>query len=132
MQGGHHIAYESSKLNDTKKRHIMQEFGNIIPFGSTLVVKTNNITTSYFQSQKKLSSKQARWQDCLSLTVLEWQGQPCFQYIKSGGKHATFTQAQDEPLDMICEGMRHDPLAMNLVNMVEKKTKRFLIEDNLF
>lgn len=77
------------------------------------------------------ASKMARLHkfDC----VLEWQGQSCFQYIKSGGKHATFTQAQDEPLDMICEGMRHDPLAMNLVNMVkEKKTKRFLIEDNLF
>ena len=29
------------------------------------MVKTDNVAMSYFQSQKKLSPKQARWQDFL-------------------------------------------------------------------
>lgn len=34
--------------------------------GSKFVVKTDNIATSYFQSQTRLSPKQARWQDFLA------------------------------------------------------------------
>ncbi|CAL2233763.1 unnamed protein product [Prunus armeniaca] len=34
-------------------------------FGSQFVVKTDNVATSYFQSQQKLSPKQARWHDFL-------------------------------------------------------------------
>ena len=33
--------------------------------GSKFVIKTNNVATSYFQTQKKLTPKQARWQDFL-------------------------------------------------------------------
>jgi len=34
--------------------------------GSRFVVKTDNVATSYFQTQKKLSPKQARWKDFLT------------------------------------------------------------------
>ena len=34
--------------------------------GAHFVVKTDNVATIYFQSQKKLSAKQARWQDYLA------------------------------------------------------------------
>jgi len=34
--------------------------------GSRFVVKTDNVATSYFQTQKKLTPKQARWQDFLA------------------------------------------------------------------
>ncbi|RVW86102.1 RNA-directed DNA polymerase-like [Vitis vinifera] len=34
--------------------------------GSHFIVKTDNVATSYFQTQKKLSPKQARWQDFLA------------------------------------------------------------------
>ncbi|KAI4313259.1 hypothetical protein L6164_026250 [Bauhinia variegata] len=34
--------------------------------GSKFMIMTNNIVTSYFQTQKKLSPKQARWQDFLA------------------------------------------------------------------
>ena len=34
--------------------------------GSRFVVKTDNVATSYFQTQKKLSPKQERWQDFLT------------------------------------------------------------------
>ena len=34
--------------------------------GAQFVVKTDNVATTYFQSQKKLTAKQARWQDFLA------------------------------------------------------------------
>ena len=34
--------------------------------GSKFSVKTDNVATSYFQTQRKLSQKQARWQDFLA------------------------------------------------------------------
>ena len=34
--------------------------------GSHFKVKTNNVATSYFQTQKKLSPKQVSWQDFLA------------------------------------------------------------------
>ena len=34
--------------------------------GSKFVVKTDNVATSYFQSQKKITPKQARMQDFLA------------------------------------------------------------------
>ena len=34
--------------------------------GKKLVIMTDNVATCYFQTQKKLNSKQARWQDFLA------------------------------------------------------------------
>ena len=77
MQEGHPVAYESQKLNDTERRYTVQEkemtavvhclrVWRHYLLGSRFVVKTDNVTTSYFQTQKKLSPKQARWQDFLA------------------------------------------------------------------
>ena len=77
MQDGHPIAFESRKLNDTERRYTVQEkemtalvhclcTWRHYLLGSRFVVKTNNVATSYFQSQKKLSPKQALWQDFLA------------------------------------------------------------------
>ncbi|KZV33967.1 hypothetical protein F511_04192 [Dorcoceras hygrometricum] len=53
--------------------------------GATFIVKTDNIATSYFQSQKKLSPKQARWQDFLAEFdyVLEYDYAGCMDSRKS-------------------------------------------------
>ncbi|KAJ4970769.1 hypothetical protein NE237_003868 [Protea cynaroides] len=86
MQDGHPIAYESRKLNETERRYTVQEKEMTVVvhclrtwrhylLGSKFVVKTDNVVTSYFQSEKKLSPKQARWQDFLAEfdMVLEYQ-----------------------------------------------------------
>lgn len=76
IQEGHPIAFESRKLNKTKRWYTMQKKEMIAIIhclrawwnyllGFQFVVKTNNIATSYFQSQKKLSSKQVRWPNFL-------------------------------------------------------------------
>ena len=77
MQDRHLIAFESCKLNNIEKRYTVQEkeITAIIYFlrtwryyllGSHFIVKIDNVSTSYFQTQKKLSPKQARWQDFLA------------------------------------------------------------------
>ncbi|KAE8692279.1 hypothetical protein F3Y22_tig00110847pilonHSYRG00180 [Hibiscus syriacus] len=77
MQEGHPIAYESRKLNETERRytvhekemtavvHYLRTWRHYL-FGSKFVVFTNNIANSYFLTQKKLSPKQARWQEFLA------------------------------------------------------------------
>nr|GEY05927.1 uncharacterized protein [Tanacetum cinerariifolium] len=77
MQDGHRIAFESQKLNETKRKYTVQEkeMTTVVHcmriwrhylLGSRFVIKTDNITTSYFQTQKKLSPNQAYWQDFLA------------------------------------------------------------------
>ncbi|XP_057985426.1 uncharacterized protein LOC110653506 [Hevea brasiliensis] len=73
MQDRHPIADESRELNDTERRYTVQEkeMTAVVHclrtwrhylLGSCFVVKTDNVATSYFLTQKKLSPKQARWQ----------------------------------------------------------------------
>ncbi|KAL5824841.1 hypothetical protein ACOSQ3_020904 [Xanthoceras sorbifolium] len=77
MQDGYPIAFESRKLNDTERRctiqekemtavvHCLRTWRHYL-LGSHFVIRTDNVATSYFQTQKKLSPKQARWQDFLT------------------------------------------------------------------
>ena len=77
MQEGHPIAYESRKLNEAEQRysahekemtavvHCLRTWRHYL-LGAHFVVKTDNVATTCFQSQKKLSAKQARWQDYLA------------------------------------------------------------------
>ncbi|RVW74337.1 Retrovirus-related Pol polyprotein from transposon 17.6 [Vitis vinifera] len=83
MQDRHPIAFESRKLNDTERRYTVQEkeMTAIIHclrtwrhylLGSHFIVKTDNVATSYFQTQKKLSPKQARWQTSWLNSTIRW------------------------------------------------------------
>jgi len=77
MQDGHPVAYESRKLQDRERRYPVheKEMTVIIHYlhvwrhyliGKPFVVKTDNVATSYFASQLKLSTKQVCWQDFLA------------------------------------------------------------------
>ena len=89
MQDKHPIAFESRKLleRERSKRYTVQlerekrytvqekEMTAVVHclrtwrhylLGSKFVVMTDNVATSDFQTQKKLSPKQARWQDFLA------------------------------------------------------------------
>ena len=76
MQEGHPVAYKSRKLDETERWYPVHEKEMTVVvhclrvwqhylLGSRFVLRTNNIALSYFQTQKKLSLKQARWQDFL-------------------------------------------------------------------
>ncbi|RVW86084.1 Transposon Tf2-12 polyprotein [Vitis vinifera] len=85
----HPIAFESRKLNDTER----------------VTREDDNVATSYFQTQKKLSPKQAsRKAELASMT----------------------SQPQGDIMDLLREGLQHDPVAKSLIALAhEGKTKRF-------
>ncbi|KAE8662748.1 hypothetical protein F3Y22_tig00113145pilonHSYRG00109 [Hibiscus syriacus] len=110
MQEGHPIAYENRKLNETERRYTVHEKEMMAVvhclrtwqhylLGSKFIVFTENVANSYFLTQKKLSPKQARWQEFLAEFDLS------FEY-KSGKMR-----------ERIKEGLSHDPMATSLMEL---------------
>ncbi|XP_020101642.1 uncharacterized protein LOC109719402 [Ananas comosus] len=148
VQDGHPIAYESRKLNDTERRYTVQEkeMTAVVHclrtwrhylLGSKFVVRTDNVATSYFQSQKKLSPKQARWQDFLAEFDMEMQYKPgkenrVADALSRKAELAAVWQLQGTLRDRLRSGTNEDPIAQNLVQLVkEGKTRRFWLSDGL-
>ncbi|KAK2973404.1 hypothetical protein RJ640_011638 [Escallonia rubra] len=148
MQQGHPIAFESRKLNDTERRYTVQEkeMTAVVHclctwrhylLGSRFLIKIDNIATSYFQSQRKLSPKQARWQDLLAEFdyVMEYKPGKATLVADALSRKAelkAMSKAKGDILEGIKEGMEHDPLARQLLKLVESgQTQRFWVEDGL-
>ncbi|RVW64334.1 Transposon Ty3-G Gag-Pol polyprotein [Vitis vinifera] len=120
MQDRHPIAFENHKLNDTERQ------------------KTNNVATSYFQTQKKLSPKQARWQDFLAEFdyTLEYKLGNANHVVDALRRKAELASMMSQPqgdiIDHLREGLQHDPVAKSLIALAhEGKTKQFWVEDDL-
>ncbi|KAL6349849.1 hypothetical protein AAG906_001736 [Vitis piasezkii] len=95
-------------------------------------LKTDNVATSYFQTQKKLSPKQARWQDFLAEFdyTLEYKlgsANHVADALSRKAELASMTsQPQGDIMDLLREGLQHDPVAKSLIALAhERKTKRF-------
>ncbi|RVW28374.1 Transposon Tf2-11 polyprotein [Vitis vinifera] len=58
-------ALHGARKGDDAIVHCLRTWRHYL-LGSHFIVKTDNVATSYFQTQKKLSPKQARWQDFLA------------------------------------------------------------------
>ena len=104
--------------------------------GSHFIVKTDNVATSYFQTQKKLSPKQVRWQDFLAEFdyMLEYKPDSANHVADALSRKAELafmtSQPQGEMVDLIKEGLQHDPVAKSLITLAhEGKTRRFWVED---
>jgi hypothetical protein len=149
MQEGHPIAYESRKLNDTERRYTVQEkeMTAIIHclrtwrhylLGSKFEIKTDNVATSYFQTQKKLSPKQARWQDFLAEFdyVLEYKPGKVNLVADALSRKAELASMSSQPkgelMDLIKEGLSQDKTAKSLVALAnDGKTRRSWMEGGL-
>ncbi|KAE8662634.1 cytochrome P450 78A7-like [Hibiscus syriacus] len=148
MQEGHPIAFESRKLNDTERRYTVQEkeMTAIIHclrvwrhylLGAHFTIKTDNVVTSYFQTQKKLSPKQARWQDFLAefdytLEYKPGKANVVADALSRKAKLAAISLAKGTVLERIKEGLEQDPMARELVKLAsDGKTQRFWVEDGL-
>ena len=101
-------------------------------------MKTDNVATSYFQTQKNLSPKQARWQDFLAEFDYTLEYKPGIanhvaDALSRKAELASMTsQPQEEMMDLIREGLQHDPIAKSLITLAhEGKTRRFWEEDGL-
>nr|XP_033511370.1 uncharacterized protein LOC117276159 [Nicotiana tomentosiformis] len=101
MQDKNPIAFESRKLNETERRYTVQE-------------KEMTAIT-----QKKLTPKQASWQDFLAEFdyVLEYKpgkGNVVADALSRKAELAAITSTRWDIREDIKEGMQHDPAAKNL------------------
>ena len=87
VQEGHPIAFESGKLDAVEKRHGTQEkemtavihcleIWKHYLIGMQFVVVTENVANTFFKTQKKLTAKQARWQEFLANFDFVWVHKP--------------------------------------------------------
>uniref|UniRef100_A0A1S4AFS1 Reverse transcriptase/retrotransposon-derived protein RNase H-like domain-containing protein n=1 Tax=Nicotiana tabacum TaxID=4097 RepID=A0A1S4AFS1_TOBAC len=108
MQDKHPTTFESRKLNETERRYTVQE-------------KEMTAIT-----QKKLTPKQARWQDFLA------EFDYALEYKPGKAELAAITSARWDIREAIKEGMQHDLAAKQLIALANKgKTRQFWIEDGL-
>ncbi|KAM3344010.1 hypothetical protein P3S68_026101 [Capsicum galapagoense] len=149
MQEDHLIAFESRKLNDAERRYTVheKEMTAIVHclrtwrhylLGAHFIVKTDNVATRYFQSQKKLSPKQARWQDFLAEFDYSLEYKPGKANVVADALSrkvvlaALLSTTSCGVLDTIKEGMEHDLVAKKLLDLARKgKTQKFWEEDGL-
>ncbi|KAK2977406.1 hypothetical protein RJ640_009957 [Escallonia rubra] len=148
MQEGHLITIESRKLNDNERRYTVQEkeMTAVVHclrtwrhylLGSWFLIKTDNIATSCCQSRRKLSPKQARWQDFLAEFDYVMEYKPgkanlVTDALSRKAKLAAMSKAKGDILEGIKEGMEHDPLARKLLKLAESgQTQRFWVEDSI-
>nr|XP_010315745.1 uncharacterized protein LOC101248530 [Solanum lycopersicum] len=149
MQEGHPIAYESRKLNEAEQRysahekemtavvHCLRTWRHYL-LGAHFVVKTDNVVTTYFQSQKKLSAKQARWKDYLAEFDFTLEYKPGKANVVADALSrrtslaAIVSSSSSSLVDDIKEGLQHDPIAKQLFALAQQgKTKKFWEEDGL-
>ena len=148
MQEGHPIAFESRKLNETERRYTVQEkeMSAVVHclrtwrhylLGSKFMVKTDNVATSYFQTQKKLTPKQARWQVLLAEFDYTMEYKPgkanlVADALSRKGELADVSRPQSDLNDRIKEGLKHDKMAQTITTLAkEGKTRRFWVDDDL-
>lgn len=143
MQEGHPIAFESRKLNDTERRYTVQEKEMKVVvhcfktwrhylLGDHFIVKTNNVATSYFQSQMKLSPKQARWQDFLAEFDYSLEYKPGKANVVADALSRkailanVVSSTSSNVVDTIKEGMQYDPVVKQLLVLASRgKTQKF-------
>ncbi|CAN6567559.1 unnamed protein product [Malus baccata var. baccata] len=149
MQEGHLIAYESRKLNNAEKRytthekemtaivHCLRVWRHYL-LGTPFIIKTDNVATSYFQTQQKLTPKQARWQEFLAEFDYKLEYKQGKENVVADALSrrvelmATVLKPQSHLLGRVREGLSHDVQSKNIVEFVKDgKTRRFWLEDGL-
>ncbi|PKI60465.1 hypothetical protein CRG98_019119 [Punica granatum] len=105
--------------------------------GSKFVVRTDNIATSYFQTQKKLSPKQARWQDFLAEFDFMMEYKPgktnaVADALSRRVELAAISRLESPLLGWIKEGLQHGAKVRILLELTrEGKSRQFWCEDDL-
>nr|GEV97281.1 putative reverse transcriptase domain-containing protein [Tanacetum cinerariifolium] len=148
MQCRHPISFESQKLNDTERKYTVQEkeMTRVVHFlriwrhyllGLRFMIKTDNIATSYSQTQKKLIPKQSHWQDFLAEFDYQLEYKPgkanvVADALSRKAEFVAITQAWFFLQDRIKEGLEHDPLAKKIISLAtDEKIQRFWLKGDM-
>ncbi|KAL8171570.1 hypothetical protein V2J09_023374 [Rumex salicifolius] len=148
MQDRRRIAFESWKLNGAERKYTVQEKETTVVvhclrtwrhylLGAQITVYTDNVVTCYFQTQKKPSPKQARWQDFLpefdyELVYKTGRSNVVAAALSRRAGLATITVTQTNVMDTIKAGLEIDPMTSSLKKLVEEgNTREFWLEEGL-
>ena len=162
VQAGHPVAFESRKLGDTERRYSVheKEMTAVVHcvhtwrhylLGRHFHIFTDNVATSCFNSMKKLTPKQARWNDFMAQFHYTLQYKPgsanqvadalsripaevgdaeCSTAVD--GRVTAITQVTGDILQQIKEKTEADPITNQLLGQVKEGiTRRFWIEDGV-
>lgn len=105
--------------------------------GTKFIVKTDNVSTSYFLKQKKLTPKQVRWQAFLAEFdfVMEYKlgkGNVVADTLSRKAELASIISQSFPMIDRIKEGLEQDIQAKNLLGLASQgKTRQFWLEDRV-
>ena len=98
------------------------------------MVKTHNVSTRYFQSQKKSDPKQARWKGFQAEFgyILEYnpgKGKIGADPLSRKAELSAITTSHCDIQYAIKDGMQHDPKAKKLMEFIVKgKTRHFWVD----
>ena len=104
---------------------------------SAFVVKIDNVAASYFQTQKKLSPKQAWWQDFLAefdyvMGYKPGRGNVVADALSRKASLAALSSPESSLMGRIREGMQLDLQAKQLLEFAQQgRTKKFWEEDGM-
>ncbi|KAL0373601.1 UNVERIFIED_CONTAM: hypothetical protein Sradi_3275800 [Sesamum radiatum] len=151
VQDKHPVAFESRKLKDAEMRysthekemtvviHCLEAWRHYL-LGTKFTVVTDNVANTYFKTQRKLSPKQARWQEFL--------GEFDFEWVHGPGRHndvadalsrkmieeyvAALTVVESDFLDQIRESSKTDAGYLKLVEQVKKgQIRKYWLDSGL-
>lgn len=143
IQNKHPVAYESRKLKDCEQRytthekemtavvHCLQTWRHYL-LGTKFTVVTDNVANTYFKTQRKLTPKQARWQEFLAEFDFEWIHRPGKENAvadslsrKQVGEYvAAISSVTSDFRKQIRSESQNDPTCLTLKKRVEEGTVR--------
>ena len=104
--------------------HCLQVWRHYL-LGSHFTILTDNVATSYFQTQKKLGPKQARWQDFLAEFDYQLEYKPSKANVVTNALSCkaelatlSISQTKFDLVLRIKEDVQQDPLAKDLLEKV--------------
>ena len=150
VQMGHPVAYESRKLKDAEQRynthekemtavvHCLETWRHYL-LGAKFVVCTDNVANTYFKTQKKLTPKQARWQEFLAEFDFVWVHKPGAQNQvadalsrKVQESVVSLSVVQTEFLEEIRQQSKTDLVYLKIVEEVKAGVvRKYWLEDGL-
>jgi hypothetical protein len=151
VQEGHPVAFESRKLNDAEQNYSTHEkemtavvhclgIWRVYLLGPKFVVKTDNVANTFFWTQKKLSQRQARWQEFLAEYDFVWKHKPgshnqVADALSRREVIATVLAIAQVESDMLCrlrQAAGEDAAYKKLVELVQEGTiRRYWLEQDL-
>lgn len=150
VQDGHFIAFEGRKLKEAEERYSTHEKEMLAVvhclriwrhylLGTKFVVLTDNVANTFFQSQKTLSPKQARWMEFLEEYDFTWQHKPGRHNLvpdalsrKAQEMCAAITAVESDFTKRVQEECKIDSEYQRLVEQVkEGSVRRYWLEKGL-